>query len=91
MTKSALQSIFDWLEPSHSPSDCSEASQNQTGWRRCLDGERRAVSAVTETNQYGTMAEIVVGHVENIGSRCKQFGAAVETDADGKRTRLSEQ
>ncbi|SRR6266567_1419381 len=42
-----------------------------------------------ETNQYGTVAEIVVGHVVNVGSGCEQFGAVVEADANHKRTRLS--
>src|SRR5271166_6348903 len=42
-----------------------------------------------QANQHGAVVEIVVGHVVNIGSRCEQFGAVVETDADGKRTRFS--
>src|ERR1035441_10457678 len=42
-----------------------------------------------QANQHGAVAEIVVGHVVNIGSGCEQFGAVVETDANGKRTRLS--
>src|SRR5437660_4370960 len=42
-----------------------------------------------QANQHGAVVEIVIGHVVNIGSRCKQFGAVGETDANGKRTRLS--
>src|ERR1019366_2198273 len=37
-----------------------------------------------QANQPGAVAEIVVGHVVNIGSGCEQFGAVVETDANGK-------
>src|ERR1700722_1337546 len=42
-----------------------------------------------ETNQYGAVAEIVVGYVVNIGSGSEQFGAVVEADAKHKRIRLS--
>jgi hypothetical protein len=41
-------------------------------------------------NQHGAVAQIVVGHVVNIGSGCKQFGAVIEADANHKRTRLAE-
>jgi IS5 family transposase len=43
-----------------------------------------------ETNQHGTVADIVVGHIINIGSRCEQFGAVVEADANYKRIRSAE-
>src|ERR1700722_5029344 len=42
-----------------------------------------------ETNQYGTVAEIVVGYVVNIGSGCEQFGAVLEAHAKHQRIRLS--
>jgi hypothetical protein len=37
-----------------------------------------------ETNQYGAVAEIVVSHVVNIGSRCEKFGSVVEAHANHK-------
>ena len=42
-----------------------------------------------QANQHRGVVQIVVGHVVNVGSGCDQFGAVVETDANGKRTRLS--
>jgi hypothetical protein len=41
-------------------------------------------------NQHGGVPDIVVGHVVNIGSRCEQFGAVVEVNANYKRTRSAE-
>src|SRR5208282_144385 len=40
-------------------------------------------------NQHGAVVEIVVGHVVNIWSRCKQFGTVVEVNPNRKRTRIS--
>jgi hypothetical protein len=42
-----------------------------------------------QANQHGVVVEIVVGHVVNIGSRCKQFCAIVEADTNREGTRLS--
>jgi hypothetical protein len=42
-----------------------------------------------KANQHGAVVQIVVGHVVNVGSGCEEFGAVIETDANGKRTRLS--
>jgi hypothetical protein len=70
-------------------------------WRRaCLMRGHKLVSHAEQVpqdiwcdagqaNQHGAVVEIVVGHVVNIGSRCKQFGAVVEVNANRKRTRLS--
>jgi hypothetical protein len=33
-----------------------------------------------QANQHGTVIEIVVGHVVNIGRGCEQFSAVVEAD-----------
>jgi hypothetical protein len=41
-----------------------------------------------QPNQHGVVVEIVVGHVVNVGSRCEQFGAVIEADANCKRVRL---
>lgn len=42
-----------------------------------------------QANQHGVVAEIVVGHVVDVGSGGEQFGSGFETYANRKRTRLS--
>jgi hypothetical protein len=42
-----------------------------------------------QADQHSVVVEIVVGHVVNIRVCGEQFGAVIETDANGKRTRLS--
>jgi hypothetical protein len=37
-----------------------------------------------QANQHGAVADIVVGRIVNVGSRCEQFGAVIEADAHHK-------
>src|SRR5580658_1310767 len=70
-------------------------------WRRaCRVGGHELVSHAQQVaqdigrdagqaNQDRAVAEIVVGHVVNVGSRREQFSAVVEVNPNRKRTRLS--
>jgi len=75
----------------------SKALASIPRWRTCCVRGHKLVSHAEqvpqyilcdkrEMNQHGTVVEIVVGHVVNIGSRREQFGAVVEVNANHKRT-----
>src|SRR5208282_5591819 len=75
----------------------SESLASVPRWRTaCRLGDHKLVSHAEQVpqdiggdtgqaNQHGTVIEIVVGHVVNIGRGCEQFGAVVEVNANHQR------